>query len=270
MPPARTRRAPRDARYRPRADIREAELATPARLEPDPEPAPAPAPAPAEVKPSGAGPEVRAGPVTAPIIPILLIAVGGYLTWFGVHYWRQDLKWPSDPIKAALQGKGLPASSPPPAVSASLTADVSQVAASSGTAGGGSPGDGGSAYQGSLPAGSAQNTARLLLAKFGWAAAEMAPLVSLWTRESGWRNTARNPTSGAFGIAQALGHGTSCSAAPDGTNEYGPQYGLTCAEAQQANAGSVRWQIEWGLGYIKSRYGSPSGALAHENANNWY
>ena len=210
----------------------------------------------------------------APIIPVLLVVAGGYLAWFGVHYWRQDLKWPSDPVKAALQGKGLPASSPPPAVSASLTADISSVTAASATAaeGKGVPAAaaGGSAYQGKLPAGSAQNTARLLLAKFGWAATEMVPLVKLWTRESGWSATARNRSSGAFGIAQALGHGTSCSAAPDGTNEYGPEYGLTCAEAQQANAGSVRWQIEWGLGYIKNRYGSPTAALAHENANNWY
>lgn len=200
----------------------------------------------------------------APVIPVLLIAIGGYFAWFGVHYWRQDEKWPSDPVKAVLQGKGLPPSSPPPAVSASLTADIT---AAAGTPG---PDAGGSTYQGALPAGSAQNTARLLLAKFGWAASEMVPLVKLWTRESGWSATARNKSSGAFGIAQALGHGTGCSAAPDGTNEYGPQYGLTCAEAQQANAGSVRWQIEWGLGYIKNRYGSPSAALAHENADSWY
>ena len=268
--------APRSPRYRPQSDIREAALETPEVLEPAPEPSPEPAPRPSgnvvEIKPSGAGPEVKAGPVTAPVIPILLIALGGYLAWFGVHYWRQDQKWPSDPIKAVLQGKGLPGSSPPPAVSASLTADISSVTAASTTASGGTPAPdkGGSAYQGSLPAGSAQNTARLLLAKFGWAASEMVPLVKLWTRESGWSNTARNPSSGAFGIAQALGHGTSCSAAPDGTNEYGPEYGLTCAEAQQANAGSVRWQIEWGLSYIKARYGSPTAALAHENANNWY
>lgn len=222
-----------------------------------------------QIAPSGAGPEVKAGPVTAPIIPVLLIVIGAYLAWFGVHYWRQDEKWPSDPIKAVLQGKGLPPSVPPPAVSASLAADITAAGATAG-APASDTGTGGSAYQGSLPAGSAQNTARLLLAKFGWAAAEMIPLVKLWTRESGWSATARNRSSGAFGIAQALGHGTSCSAAPDGTNEYGPQYGLTCAEAQQANAGSVRWQIEWGLGYIKSRYGSPSGALAHENAMNWY
>jgi len=268
MPPANRTRASAAGR-RPVTDLRAVDATAPDLLEPTPE-APKPAPSSGstvKIEPSGAGPEVRAGPVTAPVIPVLLIALGGYLAWFGVHYWRQDVKWPSDPIKAALQGKGLPASAPPPAVSASLTADVSSI-------GGTTTADtGGSAYQGSLPSGSAQNTAQLLLAKFGWAASELAPLVTLWTGESGWSPTARNSSSGAFGIPQALGHGTSCSAAPDGTNEYGPEYGLTCAEAQQANAGSARWQIEWGLGYIKSRYGSPTAALKFWQAqkpNHWY
>lgn len=214
---------------------------------------------------AAAGPDLKAGPVTAPVIPVFLIALGGYLAWFGVHYWRQDEKWPSDPIKAVLQGQGVPASTPPPAVSASLGAEISAAATTAGTQT--------SDYQGSLPSGSAQNTAKLLLAKFGWGASEFTALNTLWgTDESGWSATARNPSSGAFGIAQALGHGTSCSAAPDGTNEYGPQYGLTCAEAQQANAGSVRWQIEWGLGYIKARYGSPAAALKFWLAQNphWY
>lgn len=220
-----------------------------------------------------AGPDLKAGPVNAPVIPVLLIALGGYFAWFGVHYFRQDEKWPSDPIKAALQGKGIPASTPPPAVSAALTADVSSIGAATAAGATTAATQDGSAYQGTLPSGSAQNTAQLLLAKFGWAATEMTALNTLWgTDESGWSATARNPSSGAFGIAQALGHGTSCSAAPDGINEYGPQYGLTCAEAQQANAGSVRWQIEWGLGYIKSRYGSPSAALKFWLAQtpHWY
>ena len=42
-----------------------------------------------------------------------------------------------------------------------------------------------------------------------------------------------------------------------------------------ANAGSD-WltnpvtQIRWGLGYIKSRYGSPCGAWSHFRSHNWY
>jgi cell wall-associated NlpC family hydrolase len=118
--------------------------------------------------------------------------------------------------------------------------------------------------------GNAQNTAKLLLARFGWGADQFPPLVNLWNRESSWQAKARNPTSGAFGIAQALGHGTSCSAAPDGTNEYGPQYGLSCGDAQSANGGSVLQQIRWGLGYIRSRYSTPAGAWLHEQQFGWY
>jgi hypothetical protein len=209
------------------------------------------------------GGDVRLGPARAPVIPLLLIGIGGYLTWFGVHYWRQDLRWPSDPVKSVLQGKGLPSSTPPPAVAAELTADVQTYAA--GAAGNTS----GGVYAGPVAAGAAQNTAKLLLARFGWAVSEMASLVPLWTRESGWNPKARNPRSGAFGIAQALGHGTAGSAAPDGTNEYGG-FGLTDAEARAANSGNVRWQIEWGLAYIKARYGSPSAAWKHEQAAGWY
>jgi hypothetical protein len=73
-----------------------------------------------------AGPEVKAGPVSAPVIPVLLIAVGGYLAWFAVRYWRQDEKWPSDPIKAVLQGKGLPGTQATPSVASYLAADVQQ------------------------------------------------------------------------------------------------------------------------------------------------
>jgi hypothetical protein len=29
-------------------------------------------------------------------------------------------------------------------------------------------------------------------------------------------------------------------------------------------------QINWGLKYIKGRYGAPCGALAHSNKFNWY
>jgi hypothetical protein len=81
---------------------------------------------------------------------LLLIAVGGYLLWFGVHYWRQDIRWPSDPVKAVLQGKGLPASVPAPAVSATLTADVQSftAAGAAGTAGAGGGSGGGVAPSG--------------------------------------------------------------------------------------------------------------------------
>lgn len=80
----------------------------------------------------------------------------------------------------------------------------------------------------------------------GWPASEWPALQALWTQESGWSDTSVNPSSGAYGIPQALGHG------------------------HPFNLGDARAQIAWGLNYIKGRYGSPSGAEAHERANNWY
>jgi cell wall-associated NlpC family hydrolase len=43
-----------------------------------------------------------------PIIPLTIAGVGAYLAWFGIHYWRSDVKWPTDPIKAILTGQPLP------------------------------------------------------------------------------------------------------------------------------------------------------------------
>ncbi len=82
-----------------------------------------------------------------------------------------------------------------------------------------------------------------------WAESQWPALKELWTRESGWSNTARNPSSGAFGIPQALPPGKMGAAAV---------------------AGNARAQIDWGLRYIAERYGSPSAALGFHNAHNWY
>lgn len=120
------------------------------------------------------------------------------------------------------------------------------------------------------PGGSPQNIAKLLLARFGWGSNEFPPLVNLWNRESSWSPKARNQSSGAFGIAQALNHGTGCSRASDGTNEYGNQYGLSCSDAQAANGGSALQQIRWGLGYIRAQYGTPAAAWLHEQQFGWY
>jgi resuscitation-promoting factor RpfB len=101
-----------------------------------------------------------------------------------------------------------------------------------------------------------QAIARILAAPYGWSAGQQwADLVSLWNRESGWSNTAENPSSGAYGIAQALGHGP--------TDQY---------PAGPANppVSSASAQIAWGLSYIKQTYGSPSAAWAHEESEGWY
>lgn len=103
--------------------------------------------------------------------------------------------------------------------------------------------------------GSASNKAigRMLATPYGWAAgAEWTALDKLWMQESGWNNKAKNSSSGAYGIPQAL-----------------PESKLPKA-GQQSGGSSATAQIAWGLSYIKGRYGSPTVAWAHEQSNNWY
>jgi len=84
----------------------------------------------------------------------------------------------------------------------------------------------------------AQEIARQKLASFGWGASELPCLVSLWNGESGWSWSARNPSSGAYGIPQAL-----------------PGWKMGSAGSDWLTNPAT--QISWGLGYIKSVYGSP-------------
>ncbi len=100
------------------------------------------------------------------------------------------------------------------------------------------------------PAG-AQAYASSRLGAYGWGQDQLTCLVQLWIRESSWQTNATNSSSGAYGIAQAL--------LPSKYSEAGSDW-LT----------NYRTQINWGLGYIQDRYGSPCGAWSHEVANNWY
>ena len=100
------------------------------------------------------------------------------------------------------------------------------------------------------PAG-AQAYAASKLGSFGWSADQMQCLKRLWTKESEWRTTATNASSGAYGIVQSLPAEKMASAGADYRTNY-------------------RTQINWGLDYIKERYGSPCGALNFHLAHNWY
>lgn len=104
--------------------------------------------------------------------------------------------------------------------------------------------------QGASNANAAHNQAiaRGLLSKFGWGQDQMAPLIALWNQESGWNQNALNAGSGATGIPQLL----------------------PSAHAIPANWSNPLVQILWGLNYIKSTYGSPAAAWAHEQSHNWY
>ncbi|MEB0285515.1 MULTISPECIES: lytic transglycosylase domain-containing protein [Cryobacterium] len=98
--------------------------------------------------------------------------------------------------------------------------------------------------------GSAQAYAAGAVAARGWGEDQYSCLVALWNKESGWRVNAENP-SGAYGIPQALPGSKMASAGADWAT----------------NAGT---QIEWGLGYITGRYGTPCGAWAHSVDSGWY
>ncbi|UDY22915.1 lytic transglycosylase domain-containing protein [Nocardioides sp. Kera G14] len=93
--------------------------------------------------------------------------------------------------------------------------------------------------------------ASALLGDFGWSGDQFGCLDRLWTRESGWRVNADNPSSSAYGIPQALPGSKMASAGPN----------------WQTNPIT---QIKWGLGYIQGRYGSPCGAWGHSESYGWY
>jgi hypothetical protein len=106
---------------------------------------------------------------------------------------------------------------------------------------------------GSAPtaSGSPQSIAQAMLGSFGWSASQFSCLEPLWAGESGWSVTASNPSTGAYGIPQAMPASKMASAGPNWQT-------------------SAPTQIRWGLGYIKSTYGSPCAAWGHEEASGWY
>jgi len=103
----------------------------------------------------------------------------------------------------------------------------------------------------SAPSGSPQQIAEQMLSQFGWSSSQFSCLQPLWAQESGWNVYASNPSSGAYGIPQALPGSKMASAGPD----------------WQSDAAT---QIRWGLTYIQGNYGSPCGAWSHEEADGWY
>lgn len=82
--------------------------------------------------------------------------------------------------------------------------------------------------------------------------------------ESNWIPTNTNPSSGAFGIAQALGHGTANTRAASGENNYG-NYGTSDVTCKLANGGNGFAQLIWMCNYIAEVYGSPTNTRARYN-----
>lgn len=84
-------------------------------------------------------------------------------------------------------------------------------------------------------------------ARYGWGSgAQWNALSQLIQRESSWNPNAANPRSSARGLFQKM------------TSIHGP--------VEKTAAG----QAEWGLRYIKQRYGSPVSALRFHQRRGWY
>lgn len=92
---------------------------------------------------------------------------------------------------------------------------------------------------------------QILKNKYGYGADQYACFNDIIMRESLWDIDATNPSSGAYGIPQALPGSKMATVAPD----------------WRTNPAT---QIIWAVGYMKDRYGSPCGAWGFKSANGWY
>jgi hypothetical protein len=95
-----------------------------------------------------------------------------------------------------------------------------------------------------------RDIAMSLLKTYGWGD-QFGCLDEIYTHESNWDPSAQNPSSGAYGIPQAL--------PGDKMAAYGADW--------QTNPAT---QLAWGLNYIMDRYGTPCGAWGFWQAHSWY
>jgi hypothetical protein len=87
--------------------------------------------------------------------------------------------------------------------------------------------------------------------RYGWGGKQFRALKWIWYHESGWNHKAVNRSSGATGIPQALPASKMAT--------HGSDYRT-----------NPETQIDWGLDYIKTRYGSPLKAKKFWLSHNWY
>ena len=101
------------------------------------------------------------------------------------------------------------------------------------------------------PDGAREIAKSLIAANYTWSEKQFTCLDQLWTKESHWNYKARNKSSGAHGIAQAL-------------------------PATKMEVVGTDWrtnpvtQITWGLKYISERYETPCKAWSKFKRSNWY
>jgi hypothetical protein len=100
-------------------------------------------------------------------------------------------------------------------------------------------------------AGVVQKLMQQMAAARGWTGAQWNALNAVEMREAGYNMRARNPGSGAYGLAQFI----------NGPSEYATYSG---------NVNTASGQITGMLNYIAQRYGTPARAWQHEMSFGWY
>lgn len=178
-------------------------------------------------------------------MPHQKFAGGGLLNFAGVQPFKEEGRQDFVRTATAMIGTLQPmmaniAKLATTAIQAAINAKIAAAAAAAGAAAGAAP----------AAAGGNVGLVQSMAASRGWTGAEWNALYAVVMRESGFNNNAQNPTSTAYGMFQFL----------DST--WGA-YGASKTSDPTA-------QTTAGLNYIASRYGSPSNALAHENAYGWY
>jgi len=92
---------------------------------------------------------------------------------------------------------------------------------------------------------------QILKNKYGYGSGQFDCFNNIIMRESKWDINATNPSSGAYGIPQALPGSKMATIASD----------------WRTNPAT---QIIWGIEYMKDRYGSPCSAWGFKSSHGWY
>ncbi|MBM6699621.1 G5 domain-containing protein [Bifidobacterium pullorum subsp. saeculare] len=104
-----------------------------------------------------------------------------------------------------------------------------------------SSGSAGASLGTTVPASEMQQWAHDYLLSSGYSEADFSAAVYIINHESGWNPTAKNPSSGAYGLPQALPGSKMASAGADWATNY-------------------QTQFKWFVNYCNARYGSIQGA----------
>ena len=90
-----------------------------------------------------------------------------------------------------------------------------------------------------------------LVKEQGWSDNDYNNFVKIVQKESGWKVTAKNKKSGAYGLCQSLPASKMA--------KYGSDYKT-----------NYKTQLKWCINYVKQRYGNPTNALNFWNKHKWF